>query len=73
MTTRLTGRILLLSVTAAAASSPVTIDAGGLRIQEAACQDGTCCYEEKSTCVIGSHAESSYYYKPHSSCKLIQN
>ncbi|HEX6036799.1 hypothetical protein [Longimicrobium sp.] len=40
-------------------------------MQEAACQDGTCCPEEKSTCVVGTHAEPNYYYKPQGGCKVV--
>jgi hypothetical protein len=61
----------LFAVTALTASVPVTADAGGLHVQEAACQDGTCCPEDKSTCVVGTHAETGYYFKPQGSCKNI--
>lgn len=70
MTRRLVPRFLLLAATVGAAS-PVTFGSSGLRVQEAACQNGTCCGEEKSTCVIGTHAEANYYYKPHGSCSII--
>ncbi len=71
MTRRFIPRILLLAGTAFAAASPVTVDSSGFRAQEAACQNGTCCGEEKSTCVVGTHAEPNYYYKPHGSCSII--
>lgn len=71
MTKRLVSRIVLLAGTVGAAASPVTFDSSGFRVQEAACQSGTCCSEEKSTCVVGTTAEANYYYKPHSSCSII--
>jgi hypothetical protein len=71
MPKRLISRITLLSGAVLTASAPITADAGGLRVQEAVCQDGTCCPEEKSTCVVGTHAEANYYYKPKGSCKVV--
>ncbi len=63
--------MVLLSGAVFTASAPVTAGAGGLRVHEAACQDGTCCPEEKSTCVVGTHAEANYYYKPQGPCKVV--
>lgn len=71
MPKRLIRRTLLLSGAVLTASAPITADADGLRVQEAACQDGTCCPEEKSTCVVGTHAEANYYYKPKGSCTVV--
>ena len=71
MTGRLIPRILLLTGTVGAASSPVTIDSHGFLVRAAACQNGSCCGEEKSTCVVGTHAEPNCYYKPHGSCSII--
>jgi hypothetical protein len=64
-------RIVLLSGAVLTASAPITADANGLRVQEAACQDGTCCPEEKATCVVGTHAEAGYYYKAKGSCQVV--
>ena len=71
MAKSLVWQIALFAGAALTASAPVTADAGGLRVQEAACQDGTCCPEDKSTCVVGTHSETGYYYKPQGSCKII--
>ena len=71
MPKRVTGRVVLLSGVVLTAAAPVTLDADGVRVREAACQDGTCCAEEKSTCVVGTHAEPNYYYKPQGSCKPV--
>lgn len=51
------------------ASAPVTItDRGALAPRTAECQTGTCCPEDKSTCVIGSAKVTGYYQKASGSC-----
>lgn len=64
-------RRMILLASAVLAAAPITVNADGLGVQEAACQDGTCCPEEKSTCVVGTHAEANYYYQPKGSCKVV--
>jgi hypothetical protein len=51
-----------------AASVPVTTDAHGVRPAVAACQDGTCCPEEGSTCVVGTNQLANRYYLSSGSC-----
>lgn len=51
------------------ASAPVTISVdGGIQPQAAECQSGTCCPEDKSTCVIGTTQVGGYYHKPEGPC-----
>jgi hypothetical protein len=51
-----------------AASVPVTTGPRGLQPAVAACQDGTCCPEEGSTCVVGTNQRENRYYKSGGSC-----
>jgi len=51
------------------ASAPVTVSLErGVQPRSAECQDGTCCPEDKSTCVIGSHQVGDYYHKSSGPC-----
>lgn len=52
-----------------AGAVPVTIGPHGPEVTVAACQDGTCCPEEGSTCVVGNVARTNKYYKSSGSCK----
>ena len=63
--------MVLLSGAVMAAASPITVEEGALRTRTAQCQDGTCCPEEKSTCVVGDSQNPGYYYKPSGSCKTL--
>lgn len=51
-----------------AASVPVTAGPRGLQPAVAACQDGTCCPEEGSTCIVGDIQRPNKYYKSSGSC-----
>lgn len=65
------GRIGWLGLVSGAfvtASAPVTISVDGVEPQAAECQTGTCCPEDKSTCVIGDHQIGDYYHKAEGSC-----
>jgi hypothetical protein len=66
------GRFGWLGLVASAfvtASAPVTISVDrGVQPQAAECQSGTCCPEDKSTCVIGGHQIGGYYHKAEGSC-----
>lgn len=42
-----------LAVGAALLLAPVGVSSAGLGMAQAACQSGTCCREDGSTCVIG--------------------
>lgn len=60
---------LLIVPAAVAAVVPVTVGPRGLEAAEALCQDGTCCPEEGSTCVVGDIQRPNKYYKSSGSCK----
>jgi hypothetical protein len=51
-----------------AGSVPVTTGPRGFQPAVAACQDGTCCPEMESTCVVGSVQRPNKYYKSSGSC-----
>ncbi|HEV7587671.1 MAG TPA: hypothetical protein VGO40_06035 [Longimicrobium sp.] len=51
-----------------AASVPVATGPRGLQLAVAACQDGTCCPEEGSTCVVGTNQLPNRYYISSGSC-----
>jgi hypothetical protein len=53
--------MVLLSGAVVAAASPITVEEGGLRTRTAECQDGTCCPEVGSTCVVGEYQRSDKY------------
>jgi hypothetical protein len=50
------------------ASAPVTVSRDGIQPQAAECQNGTCCPEEKSACVIGTNQVGDYYHKAVGPC-----
>lgn len=60
---------LLIIPVVVAAAVPVTIGPRGLQSAVALCQDGTCCPEEGSTCVVGDIQRPNKYYKSSGSCK----
>lgn len=50
-------------------AAPVTVSREhGVEAQAAECQSGTCCPEERSTCVIGTVQVGDYYHKAKGSC-----
>lgn len=62
-------RLALFSMVTLAAAAPVTYSPGqGVHETVAECQDGTCCPEVGSTCVVGDHQRPDKYYKPSGSC-----
>jgi hypothetical protein len=63
---RAVGLIILPGVLAG--SIPVATSLRGLQSATAACQDGTCCPEQGSTCVVGNNQRPERYYKPSGSC-----
>ena len=71
MRTRSTLRSIGLFVFPAilAGVGPSSIGPHGPEVAVAACQDGTCCPEEGSTCVVGTIARPNKYYKSSGSCK----
>lgn len=61
--------IALLSLVLVSAAAPVSYSpARGLHEATLACQDGTCCPELGSTCVIGEFQRPDKYYKESGSC-----
>jgi hypothetical protein len=60
--------VLVLATGALAASVPITADGRGVRPTEAECQDGTCCPEAGSKCVVGDIVRPDKYYKSSGSC-----
>lgn len=66
---KLLRRLTLLSVVTLSAAAPVSYSPDrGLHEAMVACQDGTCCPEAGSTCVVGDHQRPDKYYKPSGSC-----
>lgn len=64
--------ITLVSGTLVTASAPVTVSMDrGIEAQAAECQSGTCCPEDKATCVIGQYQVGGYYQKPSGSCANV--
>ncbi|HEX6373610.1 MAG TPA: hypothetical protein VF006_32085 [Longimicrobium sp.] len=62
-------RLALFSAITLSAAAPVTYSPDrGLHAATAECQDGTCCPEVGSTCVVGDHQRADKYYKPSGSC-----
>lgn len=63
-------RLALFSAVILSAAAPATYSPDqGLHEATLECQSGTCCPEDKSTCVIGGHQVAGYYQKPEGSCK----
>jgi len=62
-------RLPLLLFAALSAIAPVTIaPTGMLEKAELRCQDGTCCPEIGSFCVVGTYQRENKYYKPAGKC-----
>ena len=63
--------VALFSGAFVTASAPVTVSVErGIQAQVAECQDGTCCVEDKATCVVGPYQVGGYYYKKGGPCTL---
>lgn len=63
---------LLMLGAVVSASAPVTVSIEeGVQPRTAECQTGTCCPEERSTCVVGTTQVGGYYQKPEGSCKNV--
>lgn len=61
--------LALFSVATLSAAAPVTFSPGrGLHEATLECQDGTCCPELGSTCVVGELQRADRYYKPSGRC-----
>lgn len=55
------------------ALAPVTYSQSeGIKVNEAACQSGTCCYEAGSICGMNGSNYWNYYYKSSGSCSRTQ-
>jgi hypothetical protein len=67
-TDRLLFPIGIVAAGVLAASAPVTVDAHGFRVATAECQDGTCCPEPGSTCIVGQYERADKYYMSSGSC-----
>lgn len=68
------GRMRWIGIAAGAfltASAPLTVSTEGLRPQAAECQSGTCCPEDRATCVIGNNQVGGYYHKSEGSCHNV--
>lgn len=66
------GWLGLVSVAFVTASAPVTISVDrGVQPQAAECQSGTCCPEDRSTCVIGTTQVGGYYHKAEGPCNNV--
>jgi len=64
-------RAVLLCVPVLATAAPISLSGGVLEVSEAECQDGTCCPEPKSTCIVGGYERADKYYKSSGSCGEI--
>ena len=54
------------------ASAPVTVSVDrGVQAQTAECQSGTCCPEDRATCVIGTYQAGGYYQKASGACANV--
>ena len=62
----------ILFVPVLATAAPLSLSEQGLRASEAQCQDGTCCPEPKSTCVVGSWERPDKYFKSSGSCTEVR-
>lgn len=66
-------RLPLLAVAIVSAAAPVGYSAErGLHESTLQCQDGTCCPEAGSTCVVGDYKRPDKYYKSSGSCQVNQ-
>lgn len=61
-------RWLVLLPVLLACAIPVTFSRGRLVAATAECQDGTCCPERGSICVVGTHQIDDKYFKDAGSC-----
>lgn len=64
-------RAALICVPVLATAAPVSFSGKGLDVSRAECQDGTCCPEPKSTCIVGTYQRADKYYKSSGSCTEI--
>ena len=64
-------RALILCVPVLATAAPISFTEQGLRAGEAQCQDGTCCPEPKSKCIVGSWTRPDKYFKSSGSCTEV--
>lgn len=66
-----TKRIVRITCLAAALSAmPLALSPdGGVRENQACAQNGTCCPEPESTCVIGSFSRANACYKAEGPCQ----
>lgn len=64
-------RMLRIGLPAVALSlAPVAFTAGDGFVERQACaQSGTCCPEEGSLCIIGTHFARNYYFKGEGRCQ----
>lgn len=61
--------LVFFSVVTLAAAAPVTYAPDrGLHESTLECQDGTCCPEVGSTCIVGEYKRTDKFYKPAGSC-----
>lgn len=66
-------RLPLLAAVVLSAAAPVGYSAElGLHESTLQCQDGTCCPEAGSTCVIGEYTRPDKYYKLSGRCQTSQ-
>lgn len=69
-----TKRLSLLALVAFSTAAPVGYSAErGFHEPTLECQDGTCCPEAGSTCVVGDHKRPDKYYKTSGSCLVNQD
>lgn len=67
-------RTLFFGVIVVGASAPISFSpSSGFEVKTAECQNGTCCPEDKSTCVIGDYQNVGYYQKPSGSCAIQEH
>lgn len=66
-------RLALVSAASLSAAAPVSVSVErGLHESTLQCQDGTCCFEAGSTCIVGQWQRPDKYYKPSGSCQTNQ-
>lgn len=70
-TRRFRSRSILFFLPIVATAAPVSFSGEGLAVTAAVCQDGTCCPDPKSTCVVGDRVRTGKYYKSEGSCTEI--
>lgn len=62
------GKSLLVALAALAAAAPMSLTSEGFSETRAECQDGTCCVEAGSTCIVGKWQRPDRYYLSSGSC-----